>query len=376
MVTAYSWHPGACCVAPRWAIPVPVFPDEIISSWLVRAALAQGCDPLALTGVIWPKWRAWTQDTDRAIAEKWLSQLALVSGISTKHFQAGTLQAVASCIQGGLPSCKAIWPWILALGARNTKRRSGQQYCPMCISTDTIPYFRLHWRFAWQTGCEWHNCTLADRCWNCDAPLEPHRLMADAFHVAICPTCKADLRDTKSERCPVNAMAFQREVDRVVHEQRGQILGRWVTVKAWFEVADFFVSLIRRANRSGTGGLMSLIDNMGVSMPQAMPSVAGAALELLRVRDRQGIFEAAWYFLAADKGSFEHALKESGITQQGLCGKGVPVPSLVAGFAESLPNKPVSRRRRSTPGTTSPRPRHEVLRMMARLERRLEMTLR
>lgn len=376
MVTAYSWHPGACCVAPRWAIPVPVLPDEIISSWLVRAALAQGCDPLALTGVIWPKWRAWTQDTDRAIAEKWLSQLALVSGISTKHFQAGTLQAVASCIQGGLPSCKAIWPWILALGARNTKRRSGQQYCPRCISTDTIPYFRLHWRFAWQTGCEWHNCALADRCWNCAAPIEPHRLRADACHIAICPTCKADLRDAVAEQCSVNAMAFQREVDRVVHEQRGQIFGWPVTATAWLGVADFFVSLIRRANRSGTNGLMGLIDRMGISMPQAMPTMAGAALELLRVRDRQGLFEAAWFFLAADKGSFEHALKDSGITQQGLCGKGVPVPSLVAGFAESLPNKPVSRRRRSTPGTTSPRPRHEVLRMMARLERRLEMTLR
>lgn len=376
MVAAYSWHPGACCVAPLWAIPVPVFPDEILSSWLVRAALAQGCDPLALTGVFWPKWRAWTRDTDRAIAEKRLSQLALVSGISTRHFQAGTLQAVASCIQGGLPSSKAIWPWILALGARNTKRRSGQQYCPMCISTDTIPYFRLHWRFAWQTGCEWHNCALADRCWNCAAPIEPHRLMADAIHVAICPTCKADLRDAVTELCSVNAMAFQREVDRVVHEQRGQVFGRPVTATAWLGMADFFVSLVRRARRSGTNGLISLINRMGVSMPQAMPMMAGAALELLRVRDRQVIFEAAWFFLAADKGSFESALKGSCITRQGLCGKGEPIPALIAEFAESLPNKPVSRKRRSTPGTTSPRPRHEVLRMMTRLERRLEMTLR
>jgi hypothetical protein len=111
-------------------------------------------------------------------------------------------------------------------------------------------------------------------------------------------------------------------------------------------------------------------------MPQAMPMMAGAALELLRVRDRQVIFEAAWFFLAADKGSFESALKGSCITRQGLCGKGEPIPALIAEFAESLPNKPVSRKRRSTPGTTSPRPRHEVLRMMTRLERRLEMTLR
>lgn len=376
MVATYSWHPGACCVAPLWAIPVSVFPDEIISSWLVRAALAQGCDPLTLTGVIWPKWRAWAQDTDRAIAEKRLYQLALVSGISARQFQAGTLQAVASCIQDGLPSYKATWPWILALGARNRKRRSGQQYCPMCISTDLVPYFRLQWRFAWQTGCEWHNCALADRCWNCDAPLEPHRLMADASHIAICPTCKADLRDAKPERCPVDAMAFQREADHVVHENRGQFLGESVKAAEWFGVADFFISLIRRAIRSGTGGLVSFISNMGASIPQAMPKVAGAGLELMRVRDRQVILGAVGYFLAADKGDFNRALKVSGITRQGLCGKSVPVPSLVAGSAESLPNRPVSRRRRLTPGKPSPRPRHEVLRMMMRLVRRLEMTLR
>lgn len=41
MAAAYTWHPGSDGVNPRWAVPVQLLPDEIVSSWLVRAALAQ-----------------------------------------------------------------------------------------------------------------------------------------------------------------------------------------------------------------------------------------------------------------------------------------------------------------------------------------------
>lgn len=34
-----------------WALSVPLLPEESLSSWLVRAALRQGCDPLSLTGL-------------------------------------------------------------------------------------------------------------------------------------------------------------------------------------------------------------------------------------------------------------------------------------------------------------------------------------
>lgn len=35
-----------------WFIPTDLKQDEALSSWLIRAALDSGCDPLSLTGVL------------------------------------------------------------------------------------------------------------------------------------------------------------------------------------------------------------------------------------------------------------------------------------------------------------------------------------
>ncbi|MFE8730337.1 TniQ family protein, partial [Aeromonas hydrophila] len=48
-----------------WPVQISPFKDELLSSWLVRASLAHGCDPMSLTSAVWPTWRAWTVDIDR-----------------------------------------------------------------------------------------------------------------------------------------------------------------------------------------------------------------------------------------------------------------------------------------------------------------------
>lgn len=65
MDTPHTGHPGAICVRPIWTIPVDLQSDELLSSWLVRVALENGCDPLALTAALWPSRRAWSSDIDR-----------------------------------------------------------------------------------------------------------------------------------------------------------------------------------------------------------------------------------------------------------------------------------------------------------------------
>jgi glyoxylate carboligase len=59
---------------------------------------------------------------------------------------------------------------------------------------DAVPYYRLQWRFAWHTGCEKHRCTLLDRCYACNSPVEPHRLFAEDQQISLCATCRADFR--------------------------------------------------------------------------------------------------------------------------------------------------------------------------------------
>ncbi|WP_353961410.1 TniQ family protein [Rhodoferax lithotrophicus] len=69
----------------RWAVVASTQPDEIISSWMVRTALMQGCDPMTLTFAVWPRWRIWTHDADRFANEDRLDRICVLSGIEKRH---------------------------------------------------------------------------------------------------------------------------------------------------------------------------------------------------------------------------------------------------------------------------------------------------
>jgi len=375
MVATYTWHSESDVEHPRWVRSVSLLPDEIISSWLVRAALAQGCDPMVLTGDMWPKWRIWTRDVDRFLNDEPLSKLVTVAGIPLSSFRAATLKGVAERVSSGPLPDKALWPWILALGVRNTKRRSGLQYCPMCLSEDRTPYYRLQWRFAWHVGCEHHHCSLLDRCPHCNAPIEPHRLHAEDGCVAVCATCKGELRDVGTAPCSDDALAFQLAGDEVVRSGGGQFMAHPVETDAWFAGTSFFSTLLRRANRSDAEALHAFLDRMGVVVPD-LPLNPGTVVELLRTEDRQPLLGALRKMIGIDLGDVTTYLNESGITRQGFVAQGEKMPALFAEIFTQLPDNAGGHRKRIVRDPGQPRPRHEVMRMWLRLQRKLEMQQR
>lgn len=376
MVAANARYPGTGSVTSQWAIPVPLLPDEIISSWLVRAALTQGCDPLVLTGDVWPKWRIWTQDADRFLSDERIEPLCAVSGITKEAFRAATLYPVASQIAGGRLPEKALWQWMLTLGERNTKRHSGLQYCPACFAEDAKPYYRLQWRFAWHVGCEKHGCLLRDRCHVCDAPVEPHRLLAEDQLVSLCATCKTDMRNAIPTLCAASALAFQRLADDIVLQGQGRYLGQIIDAHHWFELASFFASLIRRASRSENEILMDCLQRLGVKLPEGLPVIIGAGFEMLRTHARQKVLESLHQLMMASHEQLELALKESRIALQTFSEKGKTLPEVLIEITSVLPNKSRIRTSKPVPKLTGPRPRQEVMKMMERLQRKLEMAKR
>ncbi len=376
MASTHTWHTGSYALKPEWPVPTALLPDEILSSWLVRTALRQGCDPLALTGDLWPKWRPWTMDIDRNLPSDCLDTLSRHAGMDPTAIQSATLVPIATQIRGRAPPKRSIWPWILALGARNTKRRSGLQYCPQCLSEDETPYFRVQWRFVWHTGCEKHGCSLVDRCWRCHAPLEPHRLGAQAPHVARCPSCEGNLSDAPKHDCLPDALAFQAAGDQVLLGGQGLQFGHLLSVDEWFETAEFFISLVRRSGRNRTDAQITLCELMGLGTPSGAPAIPGATIEFLSVRDRHEILGFTWRFLEAERGRLLNAILESGISYQGLVDKGQRIPESIHDLIAVAPDASRSSRRSSPTKRSGPRPRHEVERMMARLERKLEMKRR
>lgn len=51
----------------KGVIHTPIYSNESISSWLIRASFDCGTDPLTFTGFYWEKHRLWTLDLDRGL---------------------------------------------------------------------------------------------------------------------------------------------------------------------------------------------------------------------------------------------------------------------------------------------------------------------
>ncbi|MGE4534547.1 TniQ family protein [Halomonas sp.] len=275
-----------------WTLGVPLLADESLSSWLVRAALRQGCDPLALTGAIWPGWRVWTRDVDRDIPLARLSPLVKASGIPAAKFQQAALRGACERINGHPLSDNRTWPWLLALGTRNRVRHSGQQCCQLCLAQDATPYFRREWRFAWHVGCPLHGVTLIDDCPVCQAPIEPHRLVAEDGHLSQCSRCRFDWRHTACTPISQDTLRFQQIADEVL-QANPVILGKkGVTASDWFAATAFLLGVIRRASHRPASALTHTLRSLEIPVTEGLLPVTGLPFELLAVSERSTLLTA------------------------------------------------------------------------------------
>ena len=169
-------------------------PDELLSSWLLRAANAMEMKPFALGHLTWrARPPPLARDMDNLADDRILAVIA-----------AATVTPMSVCKQTTLSSYegylfeahqpKGRTAWIMPLGVRGRLRNQpGLQFCPHCLSES--PYYRRLWRVSWSTVCVIHRMRLLDRCSRCDAALAPYRSV-DGFSCFQCglPLCQAEQR--------------------------------------------------------------------------------------------------------------------------------------------------------------------------------------
>ena len=325
--------------------------------------------------MLWPRWRLWTIDADRGIPAERRAVLCRATGIPTAAVHTASLEPIATRIAARRPKNDAAWPWILTLG-RDRQHTSVSQYCPGCLEEDDPPHYRIGWRLAWRTSCARHGLTLADRCPSCGKAQQLHHLRADAQHVGGCAACGAELRHAKASpghAGPASAVEFQQAADEVARTGRGRYFDADVEAGEWFAIADFFSSVIRRAVSNPTKGLTTALARAGVGWPLRLGATPGARIERLDVRTRQALLGGVQHVMRLGRDELHDALEAAGTSRQGLFGETRQVPTTLAALGPALPDHPkphghrLPRKRRG-----GPRPRHEVLKMMQRLENRLE----
>lgn len=316
-------------------IHVSLLTDESLSSWLIRIALEHGCDPLVLTGNIWPKWRIWTTDLDRQLTTAKCRELALVTGAKESLIQQAFLSHWAQSFSSMPLPKHGIWPWVLALGVRNRTYRGGVQFCPLCFHNDTRPYFRRYWRFAWVTSCLEHNIQLVDRCPSCKIPIEPHRLEAiNAQTLNFCSSCHFNLSHSPSEEASKEISSFQYQAFSNLISGNAEINQKSVSTNQWFDACHYLIILIKRSKSLPHSSLAKAIYESGLHELYTQPAF-NFQLELLSVQARKHLITNL-HQLLNNIDVLTDNLKLQNVTKNSLISTGYHYPSSLGFLLDNL----------------------------------------
>ncbi|MFJ3483870.1 TniQ family protein [Pseudomonas sp. NPDC090202] len=190
---------------------LPIHPQpkegEIFSSWLVRLAFSNGF-PLHtfFNSLLGFKGSVWTRDIDRHPSDQLLQLINQRTQQPVSSLQRMTLSAYEGTFFSELPLHGDV-SWLLALGVyHRDHKRAGMQYCPLCLQTDSSPYYRMLWRLASTVICPVHYCVMEDDCPRCHSPVMFHRhgigrhkipYLEDLRH---CHQCSLDLGGVRARQ--------------------------------------------------------------------------------------------------------------------------------------------------------------------------------
>lgn len=184
-----------------WPIHPHRLPDELLSFWMLRSAHANRIKLQTFTNVTFGRTASpWARDIDRCASPAFLTTLSERTGSAVEELSAGMLSSYEGIVfEHHNPSGNTAW--ILPLGIyHRTRTAYGMQYCPACLFSDPIPYFRKRWRLAFATICDQHGTLLQDRCPQCSAPVIyfrndlGHRKHGSLGNHTLCWRCGFDLR--------------------------------------------------------------------------------------------------------------------------------------------------------------------------------------
>ena len=183
-----------------WPAHPQLLPDELLSSWIVRIAEANGVKLETMTHqLLGGRLIAWNRDIDRLAPKMLLKAICAHTGTGYWDAYRATLAGYRTRLYPYRKDSGQL-RWILPVCINSTKRDGyGIQYCHACLAADKEPYFRRKWRVAFYTFCPEHRIMLHDCCPACGSAVEFYRrdfgrAIDEAGAICHCHHCRFDLR--------------------------------------------------------------------------------------------------------------------------------------------------------------------------------------
>ncbi len=158
-----------------WPVHPHPLRDELLSSWLVRLAHANGCKVQTFCHIALPQHEIWNRDIDRSAPEWLLKTISRRTGTPPRIVYQATLRKYEGWLFERYLTSGSI-NWIISLKKYHRQHLGySVQFCPQCLANDPEPYFRVSWRLGLYTFCPDHQIMMHDRCPECAAPIVFHR---------------------------------------------------------------------------------------------------------------------------------------------------------------------------------------------------------
>jgi hypothetical protein len=207
-----------------WPIHLKPRQGELLSSWMIRLAHGHGYKTEKMCGMLFGRQHAiWCRDIDKLAPDWVLSKMSLITGTPLERAVQSTLPSYAGLVAEEINS-NGNSSWIVPANVYHRQRtRPGLMYCPICLKTDEVPFFRRIWRLAFVTTCSIHGVNLLDACPECGAAVIPHRvdIGPDAVlprdrSLIRCWKCGHDLRTASTGSCSPFLLTFTKQLQEIV----------------------------------------------------------------------------------------------------------------------------------------------------------------
>lgn len=147
--------------------------QELLSSWIIRLARANGLKAQSFVRLISEGTSFWSRDPDRYVSTAVLRALSDRTALPENAIEGLTLRSFDGTVTRAC-GASARAQWILPLGVFHRVRRLfGLMACTDFLHAD--PYYKKEWRLALTVACPTHKVWLIDRCPYCSSPLMLHR---------------------------------------------------------------------------------------------------------------------------------------------------------------------------------------------------------
>jgi len=353
----------------------PPYPDELLSSWIIRNSIVQGSDPMGWIYGFWGEWRAWTRDIDRFLPKVRTIELARFSRLALNDIYNMTLTPIITCIEGETPPVNTAWKWVIPTGRRNRSIVGGLQFCPQCLNEKGC-FFPRHWRLSWHTQCPVHHIRLFEKCEQCAMPFSPHLIDYTTPFVHLCPRCGKDLRQSKTVATDQDLLCLQQTLDILILSSYRNPYPQWdlhtrETLFLFLRDLLTLTAIISRKRDRYTQWQMFLF---GRTYFDKLSSRAGMTFDMRSIEERSSLLRIALHLLKHNPAYLLKSLHYIHITQAILHDQHFPLSTMMQHTLSRLPPPKVIRQtqtKTTKPASKEPRTATEIKEEMRKIRKYL-----